>query len=304
VTNRVVELSGGVGGARLARGFAGVEEANLTVIVNVGDDTTIHGLHVSPDLDTVVYTLAGLEGPLGWGRAEDTFAANTELARFGLDNAFRLGDLDLALKIFRTSRLAGGEVLSRVTELVTSAFGLDVEVLPASNDAIRTMVTIDSGERVSFREYFVDRGHEDHVERLDFDGADSASPAPGVVEAIDEADLIVIGPSNPPLSIWPVFAVEAIQAAVRRHPRVVAVSPLIGGRALKGPADVVLADLGLGSGTQGVLAAYEGMIDALVVDVTDGADAGLTDGVEVIPLHTRIAEAGPAAALARAILAL
>jgi LPPG:FO 2-phospho-L-lactate transferase len=299
-----VELSGGVGGARLARGFARVEQADLTVIVNVGDDTIVHGLHVSPDLDTVLYTLAGLEGPLGWGRAEDTFRTNAELARFGLDNSFRLGDLDLALKIFRTSRLADGEVLSQVTESVTMAFGLGVDVLPASDHAIRTMVTIDGGERLSFREYFVARGHRDHVERLDFDGANDASPAPGVVEAIDEADLIVIGPSNPPLSIWPVFALEPIEAAVRRHPRVVAVSPLIGGQALKGPADVVLTDLGLGSGTGAVLAAYKGMIDTLVVDVTDRADAGVADGVEVIALETRIVEAGAAASLARAILDL
>jgi LPPG:FO 2-phospho-L-lactate transferase len=227
-----------------------------------------------------------------------------ELARFGLDNAFRLGDLDLALKIFRTSRLAEGESLSRVTESVARAFGLDVAVLPASDHAIRTMVTIEAGKRLSFREYFVDRGHQDHVERLDFDGANDASPAPGVVEAIDEADLIVIGPSNPPLSIWPVFALEPIEAAVRRHPRVVAVSPLIGGRALKGPADVVLTDLGLGSGTGAVLASYEGLIDTLVVDVTDRADAGVTDGVEVIALETRIVEAEAAAALARAILDL
>jgi LPPG:FO 2-phospho-L-lactate transferase len=304
MSTRIVELSGGVGGARLARGFLGVEEADLTVIVNVGDDTVIHGLHVSPDLDTVVYTLAGLEGPMGWGRAEDTFSANTELSRFGLDNTFRLGDLDLALKIFRTSRLTGGETLSSVTESVRRAFGLDVAVLPASNDPIRTMVTIEGGERVSFREYFVDRGHRDHVERLDFDGASDASPAPGVVEAIDVAHLVVIGPSNPPLSIWPVFALEPIEAAVRRHPRVVAVSPLIGGRALKGPADVVLDDLGLGSGTGGVLAAYEGMIDTLVVDVTDEADVGTVDDVEVIALETRIVEPGPAVALARAIIEL
>jgi LPPG:FO 2-phospho-L-lactate transferase len=304
VSTRVVEVSGGVGGARLARGFAGVAEADLTVVVNVGDDTSIHGLHVSPDLDTVVYTLAGVEGPQGWGRAEDTFSANTELARFGVENTFRLGDLDLALKIYRTSRLAGGEPLSRVTESVAAAFGLEARILPVSNDPIRTMVTIEGGERLSFREYFVDRGHRDHVERLEFDGAATASPAPGVVESIDEADLVVIGPSNPPLSIWPIFAVETIERAVRRHRHVVAVSPLIGGKALKGPADVVLADLGLEAGTGGVLSAYRGLIDTLVVDVSDRAEAGVIDGVDVVALDTRIVEPGPAVALARAILDL
>jgi LPPG:FO 2-phospho-L-lactate transferase len=284
--------------------LAAHDELDVTIVVNVGDDALVHGLHVSPDLDTVIYTLAGVEGPQGWGRAGDTFAANTELARFGVDNTFRLGDLDLALKLYRTSRISGGATLAEVTESVKDGFGIGVTVLPATNDPVRTMVTIDGGQQIGFREYFVDRGHQDHVERIDFDGAEKAVPAPGVVERIDAADLVVVGPSNPPLSIWPIFAVEQIEAAVRRHPRVVAVSPLIGGRALKGPADVVMSDLGLGSGTDAVLAAYLGMIDTLVVDNADEADTGERDGVEVIALDTRITEPGPASALAGAILAL
>jgi LPPG:FO 2-phospho-L-lactate transferase len=208
------------------------------------------------------------------------------------------------LKLYRTSRISGGATLAEVTESVKDGFGIGVTVLPATNDPVRTMVTIDGGQQIGFREYFVDRGHQDHVERIDFDGAEKAVPAPGVVERIDAADLVVVGPSNPPLSIWPIFAVEQIEAAVRRHPRVVAVSPLIGGRALKGPADVVMSDLGLGSGTDAVLAAYLGMIDTLVVDNADEADTGERDGVEVIALDTRITEPGPASALAGAILAL
>jgi LPPG:FO 2-phospho-L-lactate transferase len=300
----VVELSGGVGGARLARGLAALDGLDLTIVVNVGDDAPIHGLQVSPDLDTVIYTLAQVEGPQGWGRADDTFAANTELARFGVDNSFRLGDMDLALKIYRTGRLATGSTLSDVTDSVSQAFGLDMKVLPASNDPVRTMVTIVGGHRLSFREYFVDRGHRDHVERLDFEGAETALPAPGVVERIDAAELLVIGPSNPPLSIWPMLAIDEIGAAVRRHPHVVAISPLIGGQALKGPAEVVMSDLGLGTGTDGVLAAYEGMIDTLVVDTADRADIGERAGVQVIALDIRISEPGPATDLARAILAL
>jgi LPPG:FO 2-phospho-L-lactate transferase len=300
----VVELSGGVGGARLARGLAALDEVDLTVVVNVGDDAPIHGLALSPDLDTVVYTMAGMEGPQGWGRSGETFIANEELGRFGLDNTFRLGDLDLALKIFRTDRLAAGETLAEVTESVRTAFGLRAKVLPASNDEVRTMVTIADGARLTFRQYFVDRGHRDHVSSLDFDGATTAKPAPGVVEAIAAADLVLIGPSNPPLSIWPMLAIEQIGEAVRHHPRVIAVSPLIGGRALKGPADIVLSDLGLGSGTGGVLAAYRGIIDTLVVDRTDEADVGEVDGVRVTALDTRIEREGPAADLARAILAL
>jgi LPPG:FO 2-phospho-L-lactate transferase len=301
---RVVELSGGVGGARLGRGLDSLEDVDLTVVVNVGDDLPIHGLYVSPDLDTMIYTLAGVEGPHGWGRGDETFTANTELARFGVENSFQLGDLDLALKIYRSHRLALGHTLTEVTDSVRADFGIRSTVLPASDDPVRTMVTTTDGTRLTFREYFVDRSHRDHVRELDFEGAGDSTPAPGVVEAIDRADVLVIGPSNPPLSIWPILAIEPIEEAVRRHRKVIAVSPLIGGRTLKGPADVVMADLGLGSGSAAVIAAYQGLIDTLVVDVTDRADEGEIDGVGVVARETRIADPDDAAKLARAILSL
>jgi LPPG:FO 2-phospho-L-lactate transferase len=299
---KVVELSGGVGGARLARGLYAVPDVELTVVVNVGDDLPTHGLYVSPDLDTMVYTLAGLEGPYGWGRAEDTFVANTELARFGVDNTFRLGDLDLALKIYRTHRLGVGETLAQVTDNVRTAFDIDARVLPASNDPVRTMVTTHDGETLTFQEYFVDRGHRDRLRDVAFDGAATAAPAHGVVPAIEEAEVVIIGPSNPPLSIWPILALEDIGEAVRSHPRVVAVSPLIGGRALKGPADSVLADLGLGTGTGAVLASYRNLIDTLVVDESDRGDIGSVDGVRVMAADTRIPGREEARRLAEAIL--
>jgi LPPG:FO 2-phospho-L-lactate transferase len=299
---KVVELSGGVGGARLARGLYAVPDVELTVVVNVGDDLPTHGLYVSPDLDTMVYTLAGLEGPYGWGRAEDTFVANTELARFGVDNTFRLGDLDLALKIYRTHRLGVGETLAQVTDNVRTAFDIDARVLPASNDPVRTMVTTHDGETLTFQEYFVDRGHRDRLREVAFDGAATAAPAHGVVPAIEEAEVVIIGPSNPPLSIWPILALEDIGEAVRSHPRVVAVSPLIGGRTLKGPADSVLADLGLGTGTGAVLASYRNLIDTLVVDESDRADIGSVDGVRVMAADTRIPGREEARRLAEAIL--
>jgi LPPG:FO 2-phospho-L-lactate transferase len=301
---RVVELSGGVGGARLGRGLDSLTDVDLTVVVNVGDDLPIHGLFVSPDVDTMVYTLAGVEGPQGWGRAGDTFTTNTELGRFGVENSFQLGDLDLALKIYRSHRLAQGHTLTEVTDSVRADLGIRSTVLPASDDPVRTMVTTTDGSRLTFREYFVDRGHRDHVSELDFEGARIASPAPGVLDAIDRADLLVIGPSNPPLSIWPILAIEPIRAAVRRHRRVIAVSPLIGGRTLKGPADVVMSDLGLGSGSAAVVASYQDLIDTLVVDVTDSADEGEIDGVRVVARETRIADPEDAANLARALLSL
>jgi LPPG:FO 2-phospho-L-lactate transferase len=301
---KVVELSGGVGGARMARGFDSLQEVDLTVVVNVGDDLPTHGLYVSPDLDTVVYTLAGMEGPHGWGRAGDTFLVNTELARFGLDNRFRLGDLDLALKIYRTLRLGRGDPLTEVTDSIRSSFGIKSSILPATDDPLRTMVTTTTGTRLTFQEYFVDRGHRDHVRSLDFEGAANATPAPGTIEAIDAADMVVIGPSNPPLSIWPILALDAIRDAVRRHPRVVAVSPLIGGKPLKGPADVVMTDLELGAGTDGVLASYRSAISTLVIDNADRGDSGVTDGVSVVALDTVIVDPSAAERLARAILQL
>ncbi|MFP4073566.1 MAG: 2-phospho-L-lactate transferase CofD family protein, partial [Actinomycetota bacterium] len=199
---KVVELSGGVGGARMARGLAAVPEVDLTVIVNVGDDASNHGLHISPDLDTVVYTLAGVEGPRGWGRADDTFTLNNELGRFGVDNTFQLGDRDLALKLFRTNELANGARLSDVTARIARAFDVSPTVLPATDEPLRTMVRTADGW-LTFQEYFVKRGHRDEVVELRFDGAEDAAPAPGVLEAIRDADMVIIGPSNPLLSIWP-----------------------------------------------------------------------------------------------------
>lgn len=301
---KVVELSGGVGGGRMARGLAALEDIDLTVVVNVGDDLPTHGLYVAPDLDTVVYTLAGIEGPQGWGRTGDTFVTNEELARFGVDNRFQLGDLDLALKIYRSDRLSQGDPLSLITDSIRSSFGIAATILPASDDPIRTMVTTSEGTKLTFQEYFVDRRHRDHVHHLDFEGADEAAPAPGVIEAIESANLVIIGPSNPPLSIWPIVAVGAVEEAIRHHARVIAVSPLIGGRPLKGPADVVLADLGVGTGTEGVVASYRGLVDTVVVDTTDRVDTGEIDGVTVIALDTRIADRAEAERLARAILDL
>jgi LPPG:FO 2-phospho-L-lactate transferase len=299
---KIVQLSGGVGGARLARGFAALPGVELTVVVNVGDDALNHGLHISPDIDTVVYTLAGIEGPHGWGRAGDTFALNEELARFGVDNTFQLGDRDLALKLYRTDRMRSGDALSVVTRAIARSFGLEAEVLPVTDDPLRTSVRIEDGW-VSFQEYFVGRGHRDEVLELRFEGSDEARPAPGVVESIDTSDRVVIGPSNPPLSIWPVLAVEAVRDAVKRHPNVAAVSPLIGGRTVKGPADRVMASLGLPPGNAGVAVAYEGLIDRLVIDTTDGDDAASIPGIEVTVTHTLIADTEAASRLAAELLA-
>lgn len=296
---RVVELSGGVGGARMARGLAALEHVDLTVVVNVGDDEEVHGLHISPDLDTVIYTLAGMEGQEGWGRAGDTFSVNDELARFGIDNRFRLGDHDLALSLFRTQALSEGRTLSEVTEAISLAFGVATRVIPATDDPVRTRLRLGDGW-TAFQDYFVLRGNQDTVEELAYAGADEATPAAGAIEAIDEADVIVIGPSNPPLSIWPILAIEGFREALERHRRVVAVSPLIGGRALKGPADRVMSSLGLPPGNAGVVAAYQGLADVIVVDQSD-RDQPL-QGLEVMVADTRIPDSRSAARLAREVI--
>ncbi|HEY6629744.1 MAG TPA: 2-phospho-L-lactate transferase [Acidimicrobiia bacterium] len=301
---RVTELSGGVGGARLARGLARLENVDLTLIVNVGDDELVHGLSISPDLDTVLYTLAGLEGPEGWGRRDDTFVTNDEIGRFGLDNRFRLGDLDLALNLYRSSRLSAGDTLTEITAALRRRFELKPLVLPASNDELRTEVRLGAEDWISFQEYFVFRQHRDEVTQLRFRGSSEARPAPGVLESLEAAEVVLIAPSNPPLSIWPILAVPGIQDAVANHPRVVAVSPLFGGRALKGPADRVMASLGLPPGNPGVAQAYDGLIDALVVDARDEAESGSIEGVEVIVADTLITDPEASARLSAAILGL
>lgn len=300
----VVELSGGVGGARMAAGLARLSLIDLTIVVNVGDDEEIHGLHVSPDIDTVTYTLAGVQGRQGWGRADDTFTVNTELARFGVDNTFLLGDLDLGLNLFRTDRLANGAPLSTVTDQVAKALDVVATVLPASDDRLRTELMTADGEWIGFQEYFVLRQHQDVVADIRFAGDISATPAPGVIESINRADRIVIGPSNPPLSIWPILAVGEVRDALVSHPRVIAVSPLFGGKALKGPADRVMASLGLPPGNAGVVQAYEKIINTVVIDSDDRGDVDKIDNVDVIVTDTRINKPAQAERLGREILGL
>ena len=299
---KVVEMSGGVGGARMARGFDQVQDCEFTVIVNVGDDERIHGLHISPDIDTVIYTLAGVEGPDGWGRAQDSFNLNNELARFGVDNTFRLGDRDLAVNLFRTSSLSAGEVLSEITRTVTEGFGVTANVIPVTDDYLRTEIQVEESDWISFQEYFVFRRTQDTVSAVRFEGADIAGPAPGVVAAISEADLVVIGPSNPPLSIWPILAVIDVREALSEHPNVVAVSPLFGGRALKGPADRVMKSLGLEAGNAGVVEAYEGLVNTLIIDTQDAGDVPQLASVQTSVTDTRIKDPAAAARLAEELI--
>jgi LPPG:FO 2-phospho-L-lactate transferase len=266
---KVALLSGGVGGARFARGLVGAAgAANVTIVGNVGDDVDVLGLHVSPDLDSIVYALAGLnDEERGWGRAGETWEALATVSALGGEDWFRLGDRDLGLHLVRTQALRAGEPLSAVTARIARALGVDAALLPATDDRLRTWIDTPVGS-FHFQEWFVARGHRDEVDGVRFEG--EATPAPGVLEALADAEAIVIAPSNPYVSIWPILAVPAIREALaaRRVPAV-AVSPLVGGRAVKGPADRMLARMAGGTTPAHVAGCYDGLIDALVVDESD-----------------------------------
>jgi LPPG:FO 2-phospho-L-lactate transferase len=300
---RVTVLSGGVGGARFARGVVDVVDPSSVVIIgNVGDDIEILGLHVSPDLDSILYALADLnDEERGWGRADETWNALGTVGELGGDDWFRLGDRDIGLHLVRTEAMRRGESLSAVTARLVAATGVEAKLLPASDQPLRTWLRTPAGT-FPFQEWFVARGHRDEVDALEYRGAEHAVPAPGVVEALDAADLILVAPSNPYVSIGPILAVAEIREALRRR-RVpaVAVSPLIGGRAVRGPADRMLARLAGGTTPAHVAGCYEGLIDVLVVDESD---ADLVDELDVAPVVTRtlMSDASARRALAEAAL--
>jgi LPPG:FO 2-phospho-L-lactate transferase len=268
---KVVLLSGGVGGARFARGLVeAVPARDVTVIGNVGDDLDVLGLAVSPDLDSIVYALAGLnDEERGWGRADESWRALATVSELGGEDWFRLGDRDLGLHLVRTQALQEGEPLSVVTARIAAALGIEARILPATDDRQRTWIDTPAGS-FPFQEWFVARGHQDEVDGVRFEG--EARPAPGVVEALTAADAILIAPSNPYVSIWPILAVEGVrQALVARTAPCVAVSPLVGGHAVKGPADRMLARMAGGTEPAHVASCFQGLIDVLVVDESDPA---------------------------------
>jgi len=298
---KVVVLAGGLGGSRLARGLAEtIEPGELTIVGNVGDDVEILGLHVSPDLDTILYTLTGrLDETKGWGRAGETWHALDTVTELGGESWFRLGDLDLGVHLVRTQALRAGEPLSLVTARLAIAFGLEPRLLPATDDRLRTWLDTPVGE-LPFQEWFVARGHRDEVDGVRFEGAEAAGPAPGVVEALEAADLIAIAPSNPFVSIGPILAVAGIRELLaERTAPVVAVSPLIGGQAVRGPAARMLSRLRGGTGPQHVADCYGGLLDAIVIDEADAADDA---GVRTIVTRTLMEDADGRRRVAEAVL--
>jgi len=305
---RITALAGGVGAARLLRGLVEVvDPAEVTAIVNTGDDFVIHGLHVSPDLDTVTYTLADVVNlDTGWGLAGETWGAMEALDRFGPELTwFRLGDRDLGTHLFRTRRLGEGAPLSAVTAEIVGAFGVGARLLPMTDDAVATLVDVVGEGEIDFQDYFVRRRHDVPVRGVRFAGAEASRPAPGVLEALADADRIVICPSNPIVSIDPILAVPGLRAAVAaRRDDVVAVSPIVAGAALKGPAARLLADLGHDVSVVGVARLYAPLASVLVVDEVDGWLAGAVEdeGVRCVVAPAVMRGRPEAVALATVVL--
>lgn len=305
----VTVLAGGVGAARFLRGLEQVVPAEqITAVVNVADDLVLHGLHISPDLDTITYTLAGqVDDHRGWGLTGESWQAMEMVGRYGGVDWFNLGDRDLGTHLYRTHRLREqGAPLSQVTAEIVQAWDLQLTLLPASDQPLRTRLTLDSGEEVAFQDYFVRLRHDVAVTSMRLEGVESARPGPGVLEAIQQADVVVIAPSNPVVSIGPVLAVPGVRAAVAAvRSRTVAVSPLIGGRTVKGPADRLMKELGMEPTSVGVAHAYRDVAGALVLDTEDAglAAAVEAEGVRAIVTPSIMSDDTIAAALARTTLA-
>jgi LPPG:FO 2-phospho-L-lactate transferase len=288
-----------------------VDPASVTAIVNVGDDLELHGLRISPDLDTITYTLAGEINPeTGWGLKGESWQAMDSVKRYGGISWFGLGDRDLGTHLYRTQRFTEGATLTEITAEITDAWGLGLRLLPVTDGRLRTMVTLadgpDAGAEVGFQEYFVQRQHGEPVSAVRFDGAEAAAPGPDVLESLADADRVVLAPSNPIVSIDPVLAVPGVrEALIARRADTVAVSPIVAGSALKGPADRLLTELGHDATVVGVARLYAPLAEALVIDHADAhlADAVAAEGIRPIVAESIMKTPELAAGLARTVLA-
>jgi LPPG:FO 2-phospho-L-lactate transferase len=291
---RVVALAGGVGAARFLDGLARIlSPERLFIVGNTGDDAEIHGLHISPDIDTVTYTLAGLADPQrGWGIRGDRFDCLQALGRLGGETWFQLGDRDLATHLYRSERLRQGGTLAEVTAEIRSALGVKSQVVPMSNESVRTRVCTPAGE-LEFQTYFVKRGARDTVSGVRFDGVERAKPAPGILEAIAHAEAIILCPSNPFISIGPILAITGIREALRqRRERVAAISPIVGGRALKGPAARMMRGMRLTPSAAEVARRYADFAGVFVLDQVDAKESRRVEALSMRPVVTNAVMSG------------
>ncbi|MEM9712955.1 MAG: 2-phospho-L-lactate transferase [Actinomycetota bacterium] len=300
----ITVLAGGVGAARFLRGLVAVRPAaSCTAVVNVGDDLVLHGLHISPDIDTCIYTVAeAIDPERGWGLVDESWRVMESLERYGGETWFNLGDRDLATHLHRTQRLGEGATLTEVTAEIAAAWGLELGIVPVTDDRLRTRVVVPGLGELGFQEYFVGRQHSVPVESVRFDGVDDARPSPAALAAIADAEVVVIAPSNPIVSIGPLLAVDGIRSALAaRRDSVVAVSPIIGGTALKGPAADMLSTLGHEVSAVGIARLHADVAATLVIDHADADLAPAIEAVGVRPVVTDTIMADPerSAALAR-----
>ena len=312
---RVCVIAGGVGSARFCAGLVRVvDPVDLTVVVNTADDARMRGLHVSPDVDTVLYHLAGLnDWDRGWGTTDESYRSHDRyvelVQRAGVGDAdlhewFTLGDLDLATNMLRSRLLDAGKSLAEATDALRRALGVQTTVLPMSDDPVRTVLRNTAGETLDFQTYFVRRQHADEIAGVEFEGVNAASPAPGVLAAIEAADLVLIPPSNPIVSVGPVLAVPRVREAVQKARLRLGVSPIVGGRALKGPADMLMRSLGHEQTATGVARIYQGLLDVFVIDDADGSLAPEVSslGMRAVVCDTIMSSSEKAAIVAKSVL--
>lgn len=301
---RVVAICGGVGGAKLALGLQDILADRLNVVVNVADDFTHLGLAISPDLDTVLYTLSGLnDEDRGWGRAGETWNFMSALTKIGAESWFLLGDRDVATHVERTRRLHSGQTITEITAAFAAQLGVKAKIYPVTNDPIRTVVDTNDG-RMEFQRYFVEHRCEPEVKGIEFNGISAAKPSDEVLRALrsNDVDLVVICPSNPYLSIDPILKIPDLTAAIRASGApVIAVSPIIGGQSIKGPTKKLMDELNVPVNTPSIAAHYYGLIDGLVVDVVDEHDAALLD-INVCATQTLMKDRETKRALAEAVV--
>jgi LPPG:FO 2-phospho-L-lactate transferase len=302
----ITALAGGVGAARFLQGLVQiVPEKEVAVIVNTGDDIELYGLHISPDLDIVMYTLAGIvDEEKGWGIRGDTFHGLETLRKYGHETWFNLGDRDLATHIYRTYLLKNGISLSEVTGRLCQALGLSVKILPMTNDRFATKIATDKAT-MHFQEYLVKRGAQDRVVNVVFEGAEEAQPAPRVVDSILESDIVIICPSNPIVSIGTILSVKNVRTALKTtKARVVAISPIVGGRPIKGPADKLMQGLGLDVSAYSVAKLYQDFLDAFIIDRVDEAEKEHIEslGAKVVVTNTIMKTLEDKVQLARVVL--
>ena len=303
-------LAGGVGAARLLNGLKDVlPSEEITAVINTGDDAIMHGLYICPDIDTVTYTLAGVNNvETGWGLQGETWVAMESLKKLGGETWFNLGDKDLATHLYRTARLSEGVGLKEITKEIASAMGISVNLLPMTEDRVETMVTLlESGDEISFQEYFVKHRHEVPISSVRFNGSQEAQATHGVIDAIREAEVVIIAPSNPLVSIAPIFSISEISNALKeRKEDVVAVSPIVAGSALKGPADRLLNELGYEASVEGVAKYYQDWINTLIIDKADFDSVENIEslGINCVSTETVMSDPQIAASLGSTLLGL